>query len=84
MAAGESVVTQEDYRQNAVNCLQLADEAIDPAIRMGLIDMAHAWLSLAEEAERVWSKEGSEPATLDVPFSGGMGSEDERTPEQSK
>ncbi len=41
-----------DYRLNAANCLHLADQSSDPAIRMGLIDIAHVWLGLAEQAEK--------------------------------
>ena len=42
----------EQYRQNAAKCLEMADSSFDPAIRVGLIDMAHAWLRLAEQAEK--------------------------------
>jgi len=45
-------MSKEDYQQNAAKCLDLADQSSDPAIRMGLIDMAHAWLRLAEQAEK--------------------------------
>ena len=44
-------MSKTDYRQNAANCLHLADQSFDPAIRMGLIDMAHASLGLEEQAE---------------------------------
>ncbi len=49
---GTRIMSKIDYRQNAANCLHLADQSSDPAIRMGLIDMAHAWLGLAEQAEK--------------------------------
>lgn len=42
----------EEYRNNAAKCLQLADQTLDQAIRLGLIDMAHCWLNLAEQAEQ--------------------------------
>ena len=46
-------MTREDeYRQNAATCLHLADQSRDQAIRLGLIDMAHGWLRLAEQAEK--------------------------------
>jgi hypothetical protein len=45
-------MTQEDYRQSAARCVQLADKSRDQAIRLGLIDMAHCWLRLAEQAEK--------------------------------
>jgi len=43
-----------EYKENAATCLLLADQAsaTHPLLRTGLIDMAHAWLQLAEQAER--------------------------------
>jgi hypothetical protein len=43
---------EEAYRQNAAKCLELADKTSDTPIRLGLIDMAHVWLRLAEQAEK--------------------------------
>jgi hypothetical protein len=42
-----------EYKENAATCLLLADQAstTHPLLRTGLIDMAHAWLQLAEQAE---------------------------------
>ena len=42
----------EEYRHHAGKCLALAEESTDPVVRLGLIDMAHAWLRLAEQAEK--------------------------------
>ena len=42
----------EDYRQNAAKCLSLAWRSKNEAVRLGLVDMAHAWLRLAEQAEK--------------------------------
>ena len=44
--------TEAEYRQNAGQCLELADKTSDPAIRLGLIDMARAWFQLAEQAAK--------------------------------
>jgi hypothetical protein len=42
----------EDYRRNAVSCLQLVDKTNDPAERAYLLEMARAWHNLAEQVER--------------------------------
>ena len=42
----------EDYRRNAVSCLQLVDKTDDPAERAYLLEMARAWHNLAEQVER--------------------------------
>ena len=42
----------EDYRRNAVSCLQLVDKTDDPAERAYLLEMARAWRNLADQAER--------------------------------
>jgi hypothetical protein len=43
---------EEAYRHNAAKCLELADKTSDVTLRLGLIDMAHVWLRLAEQAEK--------------------------------
>jgi hypothetical protein len=43
---------QAGYRYNAAKCLEMADKTSDVALRLGLIDMAHVWLRLAEQAEK--------------------------------
>jgi hypothetical protein len=42
----------EDYRRNAVSCLQLVDKTNDPAERAYLLEMARAWHNLADQSER--------------------------------
>jgi hypothetical protein len=41
-----------DYRRYAAECLRLAENFTDAEDRMRLIDMAMAWLLLAQQAER--------------------------------
>ena len=38
------------FKANAANCLLLSDQVTYPLIRAGLLDIAHAWLELAEQA----------------------------------
>ena len=40
--------THDDYRQNAVECLRLAQGILNPADRTVLVNMARTWRSLAE------------------------------------
>lgn len=49
---GGIMAKQEAYRDNAARCLEMADKSFDVSIRLGLIDMAHVWLRLAEQAEK--------------------------------
>jgi hypothetical protein len=42
----------QDYRRNAVSCLQLVDKTNDPAEKAYLLEMARAWHNLAEQVER--------------------------------
>jgi hypothetical protein len=42
----------EDYRRNAVSCLQLVEKTDDPAEKAYLLEMARAWHNLAEQVER--------------------------------
>ena len=42
----------EGYRLNAANCLDLAKEFTDPERKLALLDMAAAWLRLAETTEK--------------------------------
>ena len=39
------------YRLNAANCFDLAKEFADPERKLALLDMATAWLRLAEVTE---------------------------------
>jgi hypothetical protein len=41
-----------EYRLNAVNCATVAEQSDDPAIRADLLATAHAWCTLADQAER--------------------------------
>jgi hypothetical protein len=43
----------ENIREQAGECLRLADIAQSSEQRMLLISMAHAWLSLADQTERL-------------------------------
>jgi hypothetical protein len=40
------------YRLNAANCFDLAKEFADPERKLALLDMASAWLRLAEISEQ--------------------------------
>ncbi|MFL6934165.1 MAG: hypothetical protein ACJ8EJ_05890 [Xanthobacteraceae bacterium] len=42
----------EEYRRRAAGCILLAEETIDSAYRLTLMEMAQAWLRLAEQAEK--------------------------------
>jgi hypothetical protein len=42
----------EDYRFNAVNCLAVAEQTLDPAAKAKLLAMARSWHALADQAER--------------------------------
>jgi hypothetical protein len=38
------------YRLNATKCVEVAQRSSDPETKLALIDMARAWLTLAEQA----------------------------------
>jgi len=40
------------YRQYALECLRLANGTPEPSTKAVLIDMAQAWITLAEQAHR--------------------------------
>ena len=40
------------YRLNAANCFDLAKEFADPERKLAMLDMAAAWLKLAEVSEQ--------------------------------
>ena len=42
----------DEYRQNAANCLRMAERTADLGARATLLDMAQSWRILAEQAER--------------------------------
>ena len=45
-------MASDEYRRNAIECLQLADGISDTPSRLLPIHMAQAWLRLADQAER--------------------------------
>jgi hypothetical protein len=42
----------EYYRQYALECMRLANDTHEPGTKTVLIDMAQAWIRLAEQAQR--------------------------------
>ena len=44
------------YEQYSSDCLRLANTTSDPAIKAVLVDMAQAWLKLAEQANSLPGK----------------------------
>ena len=42
----------QEYRRNAVSCLRVAEQMMEPAAKTALIDMARAWHSLADQADK--------------------------------
>ncbi len=42
----------DEYKRTAAECLKLANSAIDPESKATLVNMARAWLLLAEQAAR--------------------------------
>jgi hypothetical protein len=42
----------ELYRLNATQCVETSHKAPDSETKLGLLNMAHAWLVLAEQADR--------------------------------
>jgi hypothetical protein len=51
-------VTFEEYQQRAADCLRVAQETNDPTSKALLLEMAQAWLNLAE---RVRPRNGDPP-----------------------
>jgi hypothetical protein len=45
--------TRDDYRQNAVECLRLARNTPNASDRTVLVNMAHQWRGLAENAAAI-------------------------------
>jgi hypothetical protein len=45
-------MTHEDYRKHATECIKLAAQANELAIKLTYIGMARAWLGLADLADR--------------------------------
>ena len=42
----------EEYRQIAANCIRVAQQARTPELKASLVEMAQAWLRLADQAEK--------------------------------
>jgi hypothetical protein len=42
----------DGYTKHAANCIRLAQETNDTDSKLSLLDMARAWLALAEQGER--------------------------------
>ena len=49
--AGRSLMADE-YRRLAANCVSMAERVTDHQFKASLVDMAGAWLRLAEQAEK--------------------------------
>src|SRR5689334_15533663 len=45
-------MTPDDYRKQAGECLRLANAVASGKAKLALIDMAHVWLKLADQAEK--------------------------------
>ncbi len=54
----------EYYRENARECLRLANTTSDPRSKATLIDMALAWRRLADHAESFRSQSYTHPALI--------------------
>jgi hypothetical protein len=46
------VATDKEYQERAAECLRLAQSMSDPANKALLLEMAQAWVRLAEQAQR--------------------------------
>jgi hypothetical protein len=46
----------EHYRQHAQECLRLASDSSDPSCKAVLLDMAMAWMRLAEQAAALYTR----------------------------
>jgi hypothetical protein len=57
MAANESAAA---YRQNAANCVEMAKEFLKPESKLVLLNMAKAWLSMADLIEKFGNSFNSE------------------------
>ncbi len=42
----------DQYRQNAIDCLRLANETRDAGAKAVLLDMAQSWVRLADQAQK--------------------------------
>jgi hypothetical protein len=44
-------MTQQEYRQEAAECVRLAEQSSDPTTKMVSVGLAQAWLQLAQLAD---------------------------------
>lgn len=51
-SGGRPVSNPDRYRQNAIDCLRLANETSDPGAKAVLLDMAQSWVRLADQAQK--------------------------------
>jgi hypothetical protein len=60
---------RNDYRQNAAECLRLAHEAQDARAKFVMLEMAQAWMRLAEHSEKLrgWIVLHNDPVAPDRP-----------------
>ena len=61
------VIKQDEYRQFALHCLELANTAASLADRAHLLRMAEAWLDLADRATRRPPRQAIAPGDRNVP-----------------
>ena len=61
---GRPVSTYELYRQYALDCLGLANKTNDFSTKTLLVDMAQAWVKLAEQAAK--NAEGQQSRGVDT------------------
>ena len=68
---GNSVSNLESYQRLGAECVRLAHEATDPASKALLLEMAKAWVKLAELTARAAQHDDAatalEPAQIPVP-----------------
>jgi hypothetical protein len=46
------LIAKDSYERRAAQCLRLAQHVADPSHRVELMEMAQAWLHLAQQAEK--------------------------------
>jgi hypothetical protein len=51
-AGAGQLLTFEEYQQRAADCLRVAQETEDPTSKALLLEMAQAWINLAERKRR--------------------------------
>ena len=45
-------MSTDRYRQNALECLRLADQMHEPIAKTALVNLAQYWVNLADQAEK--------------------------------